>query len=86
MRRKKRLEADKCCMPEAGVISRADFMILRLTTSHENENSALSPLGERVARDGAFISRRGPGEGVLEMRVPSIFMAVPHASSGTQEP
>jgi hypothetical protein len=25
---------------------------------------ALSPLGERVARDGAFISRRGTGEGV----------------------
>jgi len=25
---------------------------------------ALSPLGERVDRDGAFISRRGPGEGV----------------------
>ena len=24
----------------------------------------LSPLGERVARDGAFISRRGPGKGV----------------------
>ena len=24
----------------------------------------LSPLGERVARDGAFISRRGTGEGV----------------------
>jgi hypothetical protein len=24
----------------------------------------LSLLGERVARDGAFISRRGPGEGV----------------------
>ena len=27
-------------------------------------NPAFSPLGERVARDGAFISRRGPGEGV----------------------
>jgi len=25
---------------------------------------ALSPLGERVARIGAFISRCGPGEGV----------------------
>jgi hypothetical protein len=24
----------------------------------------LSPLGERVARDGVFISRRGPCEGV----------------------
>ncbi|SPE32158.1 hypothetical protein SBA2_670024 [Acidobacteriia bacterium SbA2] len=36
-------------------------MILRLTTGQEN---ALSPLGERVACDGAFISRRGPGEGV----------------------
>jgi hypothetical protein len=33
-------------------------MILRLTTCHEN---ALSPLGERVARDGAFTSRRGSG-------------------------
>ena len=29
---------------------------------HDN---ALSPLGERVARDGGFISRRGSGEGVL---------------------
>jgi hypothetical protein len=36
-------------------------MILWLTTCHEN---ALSPVGERVARDGAFTSRRGPGEGV----------------------
>jgi len=26
---------------------------------------ALSPLGERVDRDGVFISRRGPGEGVV---------------------
>ena len=33
----------------------------------------LSPLGERVARDGVFISRRGTGEGV------SIFMTVVHA-------
>jgi hypothetical protein len=24
----------------------------------------LSPLGERVARDGVFVSRRGTGEGV----------------------
>jgi hypothetical protein len=37
-------------------------MILRLTTCREN---ALSPLGERVARNGAFISRGGSGEGVL---------------------
>jgi len=37
-------------------------MILWLTTVHEND---LSPLGERVDRDGAFTSRRGPGEGVL---------------------
>jgi hypothetical protein len=36
-------------------------MSLRLTICHEN---ALSPLGERVACDGAFISRRGSGEGV----------------------
>ena len=28
------------------------------------ETPALAPLGERVARDGAFASRRGPGEGV----------------------
>ena len=27
---------------------------------------ALSPLGEKVDRDGAFISRRGPGEGVAD--------------------
>ena len=32
-----------------------------LTIRHEN---ALAPLGERVARDGVFTSRRGPGEGV----------------------
>ena len=35
-------------------------MILRLTTCHEN---ALPPFGERLARDGAFTSRRGSGEG-----------------------
>jgi len=29
---------------------------------------ALSPLGERVDRDGAFTSRRGPGEGVVGLR------------------
>jgi hypothetical protein len=44
-------------------------MIRRLTTTHENGKPPLSPLGERVARDGVFISRRGPGEGV-----PRIFM------------
>jgi hypothetical protein len=37
-------------------------MRFRLTTCHEN---ALSPLGERVGRDGAFTSRRGSGEGGL---------------------
>jgi len=36
-------------------------MTLRFTTCHEN---ALSPLGERVARDGAFTSRGGSGKGV----------------------
>ena len=44
-------------------------MILRLTTMYENGNPPLSPLGERVAHDGAFISRRRSGEGV------PIFMA-----------
>ena len=44
-------------------------MILRLTTMYENGEPPLSPLGEGVAHDGAFISRRGPGEGV------PIFMA-----------
>jgi len=38
-------------------------MILRLTTGHEE---TLSPLGERVAHDGALTSRRGSGEGVLD--------------------
>jgi hypothetical protein len=33
-------------------------------TAHPCEDSILSPLGGRVDRDGAFISRRGPGEGV----------------------
>ena len=49
------------CAPVRAVILSADFMTLRLTTVHEN---ALSPLGERVDRDGAFTSRSGPGEGV----------------------
>jgi hypothetical protein len=44
-------------------------MILRLTTMCENGKPPLSPLGERVAHDGVFISRRGPGEGV------PVFMA-----------
>jgi hypothetical protein len=56
-------------------------MILRLTTGHEN---ALSPLGERVARDGAFSRRAGwvRGSGF------AIFMAVAHARvlAGTQKP
>jgi hypothetical protein len=30
---------------------------------------SLSPLGERVARAGAFFSRRGTGEGVTSLRV-----------------
>jgi hypothetical protein len=51
------------------VILSEDFMTLRLTTMHENGKPLLSPLGERVAHDGVFISRRGPGEGV------PIFMA-----------
>ena len=51
------------------VIPSADIMILRLTTMYENGNPPLSPLGERVAHDGVFISRRGSGEGV------PIFMA-----------
>ena len=56
-------------------------MILRLTTCREN---ALAPLGERVARDGAFISRRGPGAGFQL----AIFKAVAHARrlAGTQKP
>ena len=51
-----------------------DFMILRLTTMYENGKPPLSPLGERVAHNGVFISRRGPGEGV------PIFMAVKEGS------
>ena len=48
-------------------------MIHRLTTVHENENPALSPLGERVARDGAFISRCGTGEGVVTVKALCLF-------------
>jgi len=33
-------------------------------TPHLCKDSALSPLGERVARDGAITGRRGTGEGV----------------------
>ena len=40
-----------------------------LTQARDAQNNietlALSPLGERVDRDGAFTSRRGPGEGSL---------------------
>jgi hypothetical protein len=45
----------------------------------ENRNSkfkngfALS-LGERVDRDGAFISRRGPGEGFLPFPSPGLLL------------
>jgi ATP-dependent Lhr-like helicase len=44
----------------------AEGRVLRghFTTGYNQDESALSPLGERVTRDGAFISRRGPGEGV----------------------
>ncbi|MFZ0888799.1 MAG: hypothetical protein WA005_10130, partial [Candidatus Binataceae bacterium] len=34
----------------------------RVLRGHFQDEPALSPLGERVTRDGAFISRRGPGE------------------------
>jgi hypothetical protein len=57
------------------VILSEDIMILRLTTIYENGRPPLSPLGERVAHDGVFISRRGPGEGV------PIFMAAKNARS-----
>ena len=50
-------------------------MIFRITTMHENGKPPLSPLGERVAHDGVFISRRRPGEGV------PIFMAAKNLSS-----
>jgi hypothetical protein len=43
------------------VIPSQGFMVLWLTTRHEN---ALSLLAERVARDGAFTSQSGSGEGV----------------------
>ena len=46
-----------------------------LTTWHENRRPSLSPLGERVDRAGAFISRRGTGEGVFQTTPPRIFMA-----------
>ena len=59
------------------VILSADIMIIRLTTRHENGIPALSPLGERVDRDGVFISRRGPGEGVI----PPIFIAAKNPRS-----
>ena len=37
-------------------------------------------LGERVARDGAFTSRRGPGEGSLPPRAMLLFIAPPPVS------
>ena len=49
------------CTP--GILSE-NSMTLRLTSGQENEKPAFSPLGERVARDGACTSRRGSGEGV----------------------
>ena len=63
-------------------------MILRLTTVHENGGLGTqpSPPWGGVARDGAFTRRRGTGEGVLTTRAVPIFMAVPHAASGTQKP
>ena len=41
-------------------------MLLRRLKRRESlcEDPVLSPLGERVARDGAFTGRRGTGEGV----------------------
>ena len=66
---------------QQSVVLGRDFMILRLTAGDEN---ALSPLGERVARDGAFSRRAGwvRGSGF------AIFMAVAHARvlAGTQKP
>jgi hypothetical protein len=41
---------------------------------HEKDPT-LSPLGERVARDGAFTGLRGSGEGEFSTAGPSIFMA-----------
>jgi hypothetical protein len=39
-------------------------MAMRPYSRGTNERLALSLLGERVDRDGAVTSRRGPGEGV----------------------
>jgi len=52
-RGKSRVRSDKQDQNPSAVIARVAEIVL-----------ALSPLGERVARTGAFFSRRGTGEGV----------------------
>ena len=53
------IEAAMLRLEAEGRVLRGQF-----TTRHNQDEPALSPLGERVTRDGAVISRRGPGEGV----------------------
>ncbi len=47
---------------------------------------ALSPLGERVDREGAFISRRGPGGGLfaLDSRLSTLNSELCSSSTGTR--
>jgi ATP-dependent Lhr-like helicase len=61
------IEAAMLRLEAEGRVLRGQF-----TTGHEHREPALSPLGERVDRDGVFTSRRGTGEGV---RGPSTFTA-----------
>ena len=53
------IEAAMLRLEAEGRVLRGQF-----TTRDNQDEQALSPLGKRVTRDGAFISRRGPGEGV----------------------
>ena len=53
----------------------ADSMILRLITVHENASQPSPRWGRGLARDGAFTSRHGTGEGVPKTRAFSIFIA-----------
>ena len=48
----------------AGAVALLRAKKYRARSGPDSRNPTLAPLGERVARDGDFISRLGPGEGV----------------------
>jgi len=78
-----KLDADcVCCVPSGAIRDASKVKTEPIRILRTVRESALS-LGERVARDGVFISRRGSGEGLLMLRV---LVVVPSVRIGDVPP